>query len=83
MITSTWKLVVLGCAMIIVLVAANATVTSHAREHTVTQQSFRSELPAAFNTNPMTRMRLPPRYVLEGSVQRGQSASRRYVCLCK
>jgi len=53
MITSTWKLVVLGCAMIIVLVAANATVTSHAREHTVTQQSFRSELPAAFNTNPI------------------------------
>jgi hypothetical protein len=53
MIASTWKFGVIGVAVIIALVAVNANVTSYAREQAVTHQRFNSELPAAFETNPI------------------------------
>ena len=45
--------IVVGVAAVIVLVAANVNVFSHAREAAITQHPLVSELPAAFKTTPI------------------------------
>jgi hypothetical protein len=53
MTTSTWKCFGLGAAAVIVLVAGNVNVLSRTPEAAIPQHRFVSELPAAFETNPI------------------------------
>ena len=48
---STLKYLVVGATASGVLVLASIGLTSHAREYAVSQQSFKSEQPAAYGTN--------------------------------
>jgi hypothetical protein len=50
---STLKYLAVGATASAMLVLASIGLTSHAREQVASQQSFRSEQPAAFETNPI------------------------------
>lgn len=51
--SSTWKYFVVGATAFGVLGLAGMELTSHARGHTVSQLSSRSEQPGAFETKPI------------------------------
>jgi hypothetical protein len=51
--SSTWKYLVIGATAFGVLGLAGVELTSHARGYNVSQQSSRSERPAAFETKPI------------------------------